>query len=81
MTDKNTAGVEQYASKGILIFSGSLLVLSVSLNNAGFGKVVDAYAQAIVYRIEHTQQCELDLNKRLIEVERKSHESKEVKPE
>lgn len=84
-----TSGVEQYASKSVLVFSGSLLVLSVSLNNAGLGKIVDAYSKSIVHKIESQQQCKnhsiehpaLDeIEERLKAVELLAHKSTKKEP-
>jgi len=72
---RNTGNLEQYASKGTLVFSGSLLVLSVSLNNAGLGKIVDAYSQSIVHNIESKQSCDSSLEDRLVLVESLAHKS------
>lgn len=47
--------LEKYAAKPVLIFSGSILVLSIALNNVGFKEVVDAYAKSIVASIENKQ--------------------------
>ena len=51
--------LEDYAAKPVLILSGSLLVLSVALNNIGFKEVVDAYAKSIVASIEQ-KECKTD---------------------
>ena len=51
--------LEDYAAKPVLILSGSLLVLSVALNNIGFKEVVDAYAKSIVASIEQ-EECKTD---------------------
>ena len=67
--------LEGYAAKPVLIFSGSLLVLSVALNNIGFKEVVDAYAQSIVHSLE-VKECKIPDNKlelRIKELEKHSH--------
>ena len=67
--------LDQYAAKPVLILSGSLLVLSVALNNAGLGQVVDAYAKSIVMELENKQRCNIELDSRLKKVEKLAHES------
>ncbi len=74
-------GLEQYAAKPVLVFSGSLLVLSVALNNIGFKEVIDAWAKHIAHQIEEpNKDLELkviELEKRLKEVEKLAHHSGE----
>lgn len=68
--------LEDYASRPVLVFSGSLLVLSVAANNIGFKEVVDAYAKSIVYKLEDKKECKIDSHKielRLKALERNSH--------
>lgn len=68
--------LEDYAAKPVLVFSGSLLVLSVALNNVGFKEVVDAYAKSIVYKLENKKECKINNHKielRLKALERNSH--------
>jgi len=43
---------ESFAWKPVVMFSASLLVLSVSLNNAGFKSIIDAWSASIVAGIE-----------------------------
>jgi len=63
LTDKP----ESLAWKPIVMFSASLLVLSVSLNNAGFKTVVDAWAKSIVANIEN-KDCKVpEMNQSIIE--------------
>ena len=57
--------LEDYAAKPVLVFSGSLLVLSVALNNIGFKEVVDAYAKSIVYKLENKKECKSSSNLKL----------------
>ncbi len=52
MNKPSIKGLEQYAAKPVLIFSGSILVLSVALNNIGFKEVIDAWAKSIAANIE-----------------------------
>lgn len=70
---KQTDRLEEYAAKPVLIFSGSLLVLSVALNNIGFKEVVDAYAKSIVYSIEGQKVCNADIDYRLKLLEKDTH--------
>lgn len=48
--DSQTKGLEQYAAKPVLVLSGSLLILSIALNNIGFrlDKVMEAWSISIV---------------------------------
>lgn len=76
---KRRTTLEDYAAKPVLIFSGSILVLSVALNNIGFKEVIDAYAQSIVHNLE-SKECKIDnkyitLDKRLKEVEKLAHKT------
>ena len=76
---KRRTTLEDYAAKPVLIFSGSILVLSVALNNIGFKEVIDAYAQSIVHNLEN-KECKIDskyitLDKRLKEVEKLAHKT------
>ncbi len=64
--------LEDYAAKPVLILSGSLLVLSIALNNIGFKEVVDAYAKSIVAGIENNQ-CDGKVNDRLTQLEIHAH--------
>jgi len=80
MKKRPATGLEQYASKGVLVFSGSLLVVSVALNNVGFKEVIDAWSASIVAGIESkpNKVLELRLNQlehRLEEVEKLAHTS------
>jgi len=82
MKKRPASGLEQYASKGALVFSGSLLVISVALNNVGFKEVIDAWSASIVANIESkpNKELELRLNQlehRLEEVEKLAHTSGE----
>jgi len=52
--------LDQYAAKPVLVLSGSLLVLSVALNNIGLGDIVDAYAKSIVINLENSKKCDID---------------------
>jgi len=73
---KQRSKLEDYAAKPVLVFSGSLLVLSVALNNIGFKEVVDAYAKSIVYKLEANKECNFNNHKtelRLKALERNSH--------
>lgn len=65
--------LEDYAAKPVLVFSGSLLVLSVALNNIGFKEVVDAYAKSIVHKLEDSKSCNIEFNHRLELVENLAH--------
>jgi hypothetical protein len=49
--------IESYANHSVLVFSGSLMVLSITFNNIGLGKIIDAYAQQMVAEIEHKKQA------------------------
>ena len=74
------SNLEAYAAKPVLVFSGSLLVLSVALNNIGFKEVVDAYAQSIVYSLENNKECAINSNSvqlRLKALEKHSHKPNE----
>lgn len=70
---KQRSKLEDYAAKPVLVFSGSLLVLSVALNNIGFKEVVDAYAKSIVHKLEDNKSCNIELNSRLELVESLAH--------
>ena len=48
-------GIENYASHWVLVLSGSLLVLSVTFNNIGIGKIIDAYSQKMISDIKHSE--------------------------
>ena len=77
---KRRTTLEDYAAKPVLVFSGSILVLSVALNNIGFKEVIDAYAKSIVHNLEK-KECKVDnsyitgLDNRLKEVETVAHKS------
>ena len=82
--------IESYASHSVLVFSGSLMVLSITFNNIGLGKIIDAYAQQMVAEIEHkerasiipvtSQQCIYpdDLMDRITHLEELSHRSSKL---
>ena len=82
--------IESYASHSVLVFSGSLMVLSITFNNIGLGKIIDAYAQQMVADIERkdreytlpaiSQQCIYpdDLMDRVIHLEELSHKSSKL---
>jgi hypothetical protein len=70
--------LENYASRPVLVFSGSILVLSIALNNIGFKGVIDAWAKSIENRFEqkHNKNLQLkiiELEKRLEKLEEFSH--------
>lgn len=74
---KQRVKLEDYAAKPVLVFSGSLLVLSIALNNVGFKEVVDAYAKSIVHKIEQEKMCygevPKEIDDRLKQLEINSH--------
>jgi len=70
---KRRTTLEDYAAKPVLIFSGSILVLSVALNNIGFKEVVDAYAKSIVYKLENKKACKIDNNQFELQFEKLNH--------
>jgi hypothetical protein len=55
-------GLERFATHRTLVFSGSLLVLSVTFNNVGIGKIIDAYSQQMVANIKTDKSCEIEVN-------------------
>jgi aromatic ring-opening dioxygenase LigB subunit len=63
---KQKTKLEDYAAKPVLILSGSLLVLSIALNNIGFKEVVDAYAKLIVSNIENKNCKAPEIDKSII---------------
>jgi hypothetical protein len=71
--------LENYASRPVLVFSGSILVLSIALNNIGFKGVIDAWVKSIEHKIEQNpSDIQLKLNeleKRLEKVEHLAHKS------
>lgn len=76
--------IESYASHGVLVFSGSLMVLSITFNNIGLGKIIDAYSQQMIAEIEHKNECIApvdytlqieSLHQRLKDVELLAHQS------
>ena len=85
MTDKNEkpVGMERYAAHWVLVLSGSLMVLSVTLNNIGLGKVIDAWTQSWVIENQNAirgvqpQQCiyPTGLMNRIEELEELAHQS------
>lgn len=73
---RNVSGVESYASRGALVFSGSLMVISIAFNNIGLGKIIDAYSQSIIAEIKTKEnQCSVDIERRLKQVELLSHKN------
>ena len=58
MKKPSLKSIESYAAKPVLVFSGSLLVLSIALNNIGFKVVIDAWAQSIAQGIESNCKTE-----------------------
>ena len=73
--------LDQYAHKSVLIFSGSLLVLSVAFNNVGIGKILDAYAQQMIQDISKQSNLEIrvtQLELRLVDSEHKIAELKKI---
>lgn len=77
MAKRQLKGLEQYAAKSVLVLSGSLLVLSVAINNIGFKPIIDAYAQSIVMNLENEKSCNIPsvINKRLEALEEVAHKS------
>jgi hypothetical protein len=78
MKKPSIKSLENYASRPVLVFSGSILVLSIALNNIGFKGVIDAWAKSIENRFEQTHNKDLqlkiiELEKRLDKLEEFSH--------
>lgn len=81
MSDKELSGLQKFAAHKVLVFSGSLLVLSLTLNNIGFRRVVEAYADSLVWKMKQKNQCPVSLddeyknqmNERVMHLEDLSH--------
>ena len=65
MTDqkpkKDLNGLEKYATSSVLKISGSILVLSIALNQIGFrvDRILDAWSEAIVLetKLKYSANC------------------------
>ena len=71
--------LSQYASGWMMKFSGSLVVLSIALNQIGFGKVVDAYADKLAAEAvaKPVAQCNhKDIEDRMKRLELMAHKPK-----
>ena len=55
--------VKKIAWHPIVVLSGSLMMLSVTANNIGFGKVVDAYADRMVAEIEYKKTAQENIQR------------------
>lgn len=80
MSDSITDSLEKAAPHWMWAFSGSLFLLSVTLNQIGFGNVVDAYADKLVADTKRQEvvlncyQCSnSELSERLKKVEALAH--------
>ncbi len=75
------ADPQKYAPRWVWALSGSILLLTVALNNAGFKPVVDAYASRITHELEgdfgNQQEIEA-LKLRLAELEAEIERLKEL---
>ena len=56
--DIKMSELKKDALRPVVVISASLLLLSITLNNVGFKRVVDAYAKSWEYQIENQNTCD-----------------------
>lgn len=76
LSNQKGLDLSQYASGWMMRFSGSIVVLSIALNQIGFGKVVDAYADKLAAeaRAKPLSCNHKDIENRLQSLESIAHE-------
>lgn len=84
LADKEMSDIQKHAWKWAIGLAGTLLVLSMTANMLGFRRVVEAYADSLVWKIKQQQTCvvepnelletfKIEVNNRFLPLEKNSH--------
>jgi len=61
--DKAMSELKKEALRPVIVISASILILSITFNNVGFRRVIDAYAKSLEHKIENSVECKTEIAK------------------